>query len=321
MGMLIDGRWEVTPVHQGARDEEGGRFVRRPATFRHRVEQGGRFTPAEGRYHLYVSLACPWAHRTLIVRHLLGLEEAIGVSIVDSYMDDQGWAFRPRRGAIADDVNGAAFLRDVYLLADPRFTGKVTVPVLWDKEERTIVNNESRDIIVMLATMFPRRPGAPDLYPPDLRAEIDAMIDANYESVNNGVYRSGFARSQEAYDEAVSQLFERLDALDVHLTDRRYLVGNRLTLADITLFTTLLRFDPVYVGHFKCNLRRVADYPSLGGYLRDLYQRPAFSRTSDLEHIKDHYFRSHPTLNPTRIVPKGPILDLDRPHGRGGLGP
>lgn len=321
MGMLIEGRWEITPVHQGAKDEEGGRFVRRPATFRHRIEPAGRFAPEPGRYHLYVSLACPWAHRTLIVRHLARLEEKIGVSIVDSFMDDQGWAFRQRRGAVLDDVNQAAYLRDIYLLADPRFTGKVTVPVLWDKKERTIVNNESRDIIVMLASVFPKEQGASDLYPEGLRAEIDAMIDANYDSVNNGVYRAGFARSQEAYDEAVTQLFARLDALDAHLAGRRYLVGDRLTLADVTLFTTLLRFDPVYVGHFKCNLRRIADYASLGSYLRDLYQRPAFSRYADFDHIKDHYYRSHPSLNPTRIVPNGPILDLERPHGREALGP
>lgn len=321
MGMLIEGRWEVTPVHQGAKDEEGGRFVRRPAVFRNRVEAAGRFTPEPGRYHLYVSLACPWAHRTLIVRHLVGLESSIGASIVDSFMDDEGWAFRSRPGTVPDDVNHATFLRDIYVLADARFTGKVTVPVLWDKRERTIVNNESRDIIVMLATVFERAPGAPDLYPETLRAEIDAMIDANYESVNNGVYRSGFARAQAAYDEAVTELFQRLDALDAHLAKTRYLVQNRLTLADVTLFTTLLRFDPVYYGHFKCNLRRIADYAHLGGYLRDLYQRPSFRRWSDFDHIKDHYYRSHPSLNPTRIVPKGPLLDLERPHGRDALGP
>lgn len=319
MGMLVDGRWETTPVHQGAKDEEGGVFVRRPAAFRDRIEAGGRFAPEPGRYHLYVSLACPWAHRTLIVRRAKGLEAQIDVSIVDSFMDDEGWAFRERRGATPDKINGKAFLRDIYLLVDPKLTGKVTVPVLWDTKERTIVNNESRDIIVMLDRVFPGAPGTAELYPDALQADIDRMIDANYDSVNNGVYRSGFARVQSAYDEAVTQLFARLDALDAHLATRRFLVGDRPTLADVALFTTLLRFDPVYVGHFKCNLRRIVDYQNLGGYLRDLYQRPAFRADADFDHIKDHYYRSHPGLNPSRIVPKGPILDLEAPHGRGTL--
>jgi putative glutathione S-transferase len=318
--MLVDGRWETTPVHQGAKNDEGGEFIRRPSTFRDRVEPGGRFAPEVGRYHLYVSLACPWAHRTLIVRRARGLEAAIGVSIVDSFMDDDGWAFRERPGASPDTVNGARFLRDIYLLASPKHTGKVTVPVLWDKKEKTIVNNESRDIIVMFDRAFDAGEGALELYPAELAAEIDAMIDANYDAVNNGVYRSGFARVQSAYDAAVTELFTRLDALDRHLADRRWLVGGRLTLADVTLYTTLLRFDPVYHGHFKCNVRRLADYEHLGGYLRDLYQQPAFRADVSFDHIKDHYYRSHPGLNPSRIVPKGPIIDLDAPHGRERLG-
>jgi putative glutathione S-transferase len=317
MGMLVDGKWEATPVHQGAAKDEGGRFVRRPAAFRHRIEQGGRFAPEAGRYHLYVSLACPWAHRTLVVRSLKKLEDAIGVSVVDSFMDDDGWAFRERRGATPDLVNGTKLLREIYLLAEPRFTGKVTVPVLWDTKERTIVNNESREIIVMFDRAFPSAPGTPELYPDAKRAEIDAMIDANYESVNNGVYRAGFARTQEAYDEGVTELFARLDALDAHLGGPRYLLGDAITLADVTLYTTLLRFDAVYHGHFKCNLRRIADYENLAPYLRDLYQQPAFKAFADFDHIKDHYYRSHPTLNLTRIVLKGPVLDLERPHGRG----
>jgi len=208
------------------------------------------------------------------------------------------------------------FLREIYLLADARFTGKVTVPVLWDTKERTIVNNESRDIIVMLDQAF-HTPGSIELYPEGQRAAIDSMIDANYETVNNGVYRSGFARTQEAYDEAVTDLFARLDALDAHLGGSRYLVGEAITLADVALYTTLLRFDAVYHGHFKCNLRRIADYENLAPYLRDLYREPAFKAYADFDHIKDHYYRSHPTLNPTRIVPKGPVLDLERPSGRG----
>ncbi len=320
MGMLVDGRWETTPVHQGAKDEEGGVFVRRPAAFRDQIARGGRFEPEAGRYHLYVSLACPWANRTLIVRRLKGLEAQIDVSIVDSFMDDDGWAFRQRRGSTPDKINGKRFLREIYLLVDPKLTGKVTVPVLWDTKEKTIVNNESRDIIVMLDTVFDAAPGSPNLYPEALRPEIDRMIDANYETVNNGVYKAGFARQQSAYDEAVTRLFERLDVLDKELATRRYLVEGRLTLADVTLFTTLFRFDPVYYGHFKCNLRRISDYEHLGGYLRDLYQQAAFRADCDLDHIKDHYYRSHPGVNPTRIVPKGPILDLDAPHGRERLG-
>ncbi|NUO52036.1 MAG: glutathione S-transferase family protein [Polyangiaceae bacterium] len=316
MGMLVNGRWETTPVHQGAKDAEGGVFMRRPAAFRERIERGGRFEPEPGRYHLYVSLACPWAHRTLIVRRLKGLEGQIDVSIVDSFMDDDGWAFRERRGSTLDKINHKPFLRDIYLLVDPNLTGKVTVPILWDTKEKTIVNNESRDIIVMLDQVFDAAPGSPELYPEALRPEIDRMIDANYETVNNGVYKAGFARVQAAYDEAVTKLFDRLDVLDRELATRRYLVGDRLTLADVTLFTTLLRFDPVYYGHFKCNLRRISDYENLGGYVRDLYQRPAFRADADLDQIKDHYYRSHPGVNPSRIVPKGPILDLDAPHGR-----
>ena len=204
----------------------------------------------------------------------------------------------------------------MYLLAEPRFTGKVTVPVLWDTKERTIVSNESREIIVMLDREF-HDPQTPELYPDAKRAEIDAMIDANYETMNNGVYRAGFARTQEAYDEAVTELFTRLDALDAHLAGSRYLIGAAITLADVALYTTLLRFDPVYYSHFKCNLRRISDYQNLAPYLRDLFQQPAFKALSDFDHIKDHYYRSHPTLNPTRIVPKGPVMDLERESGRG----
>lgn len=304
---------------QGAQGDDGGRFVRRPSVFRRTIARDGPHPPEPGRYHLYVSWACPWAHRTLIVRRLRGLQETIGLFAVDYLMGDDGWVFTERPGAIPDTLHGARHLRDLYVLADPRYTGKVTVPVLWDEGAKTIVNNESLEISKMLDQAFTPAPGAPELYPEGLRAEIDAMIAANYESVNNGVYRSGFARSQSAYEEAVTELFLRLDALDAHLAARRFLVGGRLTLADVTLFTTLVRFDAVYVGHFKCNLRRIADYEHLSGYLRDLYQWPGVAETCNFEHIKGHYYSSHDTINPTRIVPKGPILGLDAPHGRAHL--
>lgn len=310
MGMLIDGKWVKTPVTRGANADEGGRFVRRASSFR------GTMEPVAGRYHLYVSWACPWAHRTLIVRSLKKLQDKIGVSVVDYFMGDEGWMFSDRPGTIADSVNGAKYLREIYQLADPTYTGKVTVPVLWDKQQRTITNNESLDIIKMLDQNFPEN--GPPLYPAELRETIDRMIAANYETVNNGVYRAGFAQKQEAYEEAVTELFERLDQLESHLATRRYLCGP-LTLADWTLFTTLLRFDPVYHGHFKCNLRRISDYQNLSGYLRDLYQHPGVAETCNFEHIKGHYYSSHDSINPTRIVPKGPILDLDRPHNRQNL--
>ncbi|MCK6546925.1 glutathione S-transferase family protein [Myxococcota bacterium] len=318
--MLVDGQWVKTPVTQGAQADEGGRFVRRPSAFRGVIAAEDAARPEPGRYHLYVSWACPWAHRTLIVRKLKGLEDVVGLSAVDYLMGDEGWVFSERRGAIPDTVHGARFLRELYVRADPRYTGKVTVPVLWDRRAQTIVNNESLDIAKMLDQAFPAAPGAPELYPEALRAEIDAMIAANYEPVNNGVYRAGFARSQSAYDEAVTDVFSRLDALDAHLSTRRFLLGPRLTLADVTLFTTLVRFDAVYVGHFKCNLRRIADYANLSGYLRDLYQWPGIASTVDFEHIKGHYFSSHETINPSRIVPKGPVLDLDAPPMRAHLG-
>lgn len=319
MGMLIDGVWEKTPVVQGAKASDGGVFVRRPSSFRDVIARGGALPPEPGRYHLYVSWACPWAHRTLIVRHLRRLESAIDIAVVDYFMGDEGWTFSGRPGAIPDPLYNTERLSELYVRASPRYTGKVTVPVLWDKARHTIVNNESLDIIKMLATAFEPGAGAIELYPEALRAEIDAMIEANYEPVNNGVYRSGFARTQEAYDSAVTSLFARLDALDAHLATRRYLVGPALTLADWTLFTTLVRFDAVYHGHFKCNLRRITDYPHLSGYLRELYQWPGVSALCNFEHIKGHYYQSHESINPTRIVPKGPLLDLDRPHDRHAL--
>lgn len=317
MGMLIEGVWHETPVTRGAKDEEEGRFIRRPSSFRHQLEPGGRLSPEPGRYHLYISWACPWAHRTALVRRLKGLEEVIGLSSVDFLMGKDGWSFGELGPETRDPLGTARYLRELYVQANPRYTGKVTVPVLWDRGEATIVNNESLDIIKMLDRHFPS--AAPSLYPPELAGEIDAMIEANYETVNNGVYKSGFARTQAAYDEAVTELFDRLGALEAHLARRRYLVGDRLTLADLCLFTTLLRFDAVYHGHFKCNLRRVVDYPALQGFLRDLYQRPGVAELCRFDHIKGHYYGSHPSLNPSGIVPKGPVLSLDHPHERGAL--
>jgi putative glutathione S-transferase len=302
---------------------DGGRFARQTSAFRDWVTADGSagYRAESGRYHLYVSLACPWAHRAVIVRELKGLQDAIGMSIVDPIRDEQGWAFTDAPGTTADEVNGWTYLSEGYVATDAGFDARVTVPVLWDKQTQRIVNNESADIIVMLNSAFDEFAADPDLdlYPAELREEIDAINATVYENVNNGVYRSGFASTQEAYEEAVFPLFETLDEIDARLATRRYLVGEQQTLADWRLFTTLLRFDPVYVGHFKCNLRRIADYPNLSGYLRDLYQTPGVAGTVDLDQIKRHYYMTHGGINPTGIVPAGPILDLDAPHGRDGL--
>jgi putative glutathione S-transferase len=297
-----------------------GRFARQTSTFRDWVTADGSsgYTADAGRYHLYVSLACPWAHRTVILRQLKGLEDAIGMSIVDPVRDTRGWAFTDAPGTTSDKVNGWSHLSAAYLASDPSFDARITVPVLWDTQTHRIVNNESADIIVMLNSAFDEHAAEPllDLYPADKRAGIDALNDTIYENVNNGVYRAGFASTQEAYEEAVFPLFETLDELDARLSTRRFLLGDRQTLADWRLFTTLLRFDPVYVGHFKCNLRRIVDYPSLSGYLRDLYQTPGVAATVDLDQIKRHYYTTHGGINPTRIVPAGPVLDLDAAHDR-----
>lgn len=315
MGQLVDGRWTT----QWYSPDAQGRFLRSETSFRDRVTADGSsgFRAEPGRYHLYVSLACPWAHRTLIVRALRGLESALSISVVHPFMGDDGWTFEEGPGTVPDPVHGARFLREVYLAAKPDFTGRVTVPVLWDRVTGTIVNNESREIIRMLDAELAAAAGSGgSLYPEPLRGAIDETITALYEPINNGVYRAGFAATQAAYDEAVTGLFEALDRWDGVLAGRRYLCGDALTLADVCLFTTLLRFDPVYHGHFKCNIRRIVDYPSLWPYLRDVYQTPGVAGTCDLDHIKQHYYRSHPTVNPTRIVPRGPLLDLSAPHGR-----
>jgi putative glutathione S-transferase len=314
MGLLVDGVWHDRWYDTAS---TGGQFVRADSRFRNWVTADGSsgFKAEAGRYHLYVSYACPWAHRTLVFRVLKGLEAAISVSVVEPLMLEHGWTFAEG----ADGVNGARFLHQVYTKADPQYSGRVTVPVLWDLERQTIVNNESAEIIRMLNSAFaPAGATGPDFCPEPLRAEIDAVNEWVYRTVNNGVYRAGFATSQEAYEEAVSALFESLDAIEERLGRQRYLAGDRITEADWRLFTTLVRFDAVYVGHFKCNLRRIVDYPNLWGYLRELFQVPGVAGTVHFDHIKTHYYGSHKTINPTGIVPSGPLLDFTTPHGRGG---
>jgi putative glutathione S-transferase len=323
MGLLVDGKWHD---HWYDTASTGGRFVRKESLFRNWVTPDGRpgptgdggFAAEPGRYHLYVSLACPWAHRTLIMRALKRLEGTISLSVVHWRMLENGWTFEDGPGVIPDPVVGARYLHHVYTAADPAYSGRVTVPLLWDKASGRIVNNESAEILRMLGSAFDDAGAAPgDYYPQDLRDEIDALNALIYERINNGVYRAGFATTQEAYDEAVHPLFETLDRLDARLADCRWLCGDRLTEADIRLSTTLIRFDAVYVGHFKCNLKRIADYANLSGYLRDFHQLPGIAGTVDFRHIKGHYYESHRTINPTGIVPAGPVLDLDAPHGRG----
>jgi len=297
-----------------------GAFVRQQYRFRDRITADGSsgFRAEAGRYHLYVSLACPWAHRTVIVRRLLGLEDTISMSVVDPVRDERGWAFREGRGHGVDPVCGFAYLSEPYLRSDPAFTGRVTVPCIWDRATERVVTNNYPDITIDFETQFTsfHRAGAPDLYPVAHRAEIDEVNQLVYEDVNNGVYRAGFAAVQAAYEEAVTALFARLDWLESRLVTRRFLVGSQITEADIRLFTTLVRFDAVYVGHFKCNIRRLVDYPNLWGYARDLFQRPAFGDTVDFDHIKRHYYMTHDQLNPSRIVPIGPVVDWTASHDR-----
>jgi len=326
MGLLVDGIWKDQWYDTKS---SGGRFQRAEAPWRDFVTADGKPAPGRsrgfraepGRYHLYVSLACPWAHRTLIFRKLKKLDAVISVAIVHPFMGENGWTFLKEDGATGDTLYGSQFLHQIYTRADPHYTGRVTVPVLWDKQEETIVNNESSEIIRMLNTAFDAWGDASvDFYPAPLRAEIDRLNARVYPAINNGVYRAGFATTQEAYEEAFDELFAALGEIEERLSRQRYLVGDRLTEADWRLFTTLVRFDPVYVGHFKCNLRRIADYPNLSNYLRDLYQVPGVAETVNLHHIKQHYYRSHPTINPTRIVPKGPDIDYAAPHDRARFG-
>jgi len=322
MGMLVDGKWQDVWYDTKA---SKGHFKRSESQFRNWLTADGAAGPTgkegfkaeAGRYHLYVSYACPWAHRTLIFRKLKKLEDLISVSVVDYLMLENGWEFKKRDGATGDDLYGLDYLYQLYLKADPNYTGRVTVPVLWDKQEQTIVSNESAEIIRMLNTAFDGLTGSTeDYYPEALRSEIDALNATIYDTVNNGVYKAGFATRQDAYEQAVGRLFETLDTLDKRLSTSRYLFGDQQTEADWRLFTTLLRFDPVYVGHFKCNIRRIEDYPNISGYLHDLYQHPGVAETCNLLHIKNHYYQSHKTINPTGIVPVGPMIDLDAPHGR-----
>lgn len=314
MGRMIDGRWHAGKVTEDSAD---GAFKRQDAGFRDWVTADGGPGPdgqqgwpaAKGRYHLYVSYACPWAHRTLIVRALKGLEEMIGVSVVDPVMLEQGWTFETERGGTGDPLYGADFLWQLYARARDGYTGKVTVPVLWDRERETIVSNESAEIIRMLTQAWDglgAKPG--DFYPAEHRAAIDAINADIYDRVNNGVYKAGFATTQSAYEEAVLPLFETLDRLEALLDKQDWLVGARMTEADIRLFTTLVRFDPVYVGHFKCNIRRIVDYPALEAYLERILSDPAIAETVHLDHIQTHYYASHRDLNPCGIVPVGPDL-------------
>jgi glutathionyl-hydroquinone reductase len=322
MGMLVDGKW-----HDVWYDTEatGGRFVRSDSQFRNWITEDGSAGPSgeggfkaePGRYHLYVSLACPWAHRVLIVRALKGLEEMISVSVVHWLMVEDGWTFADGPGVVPDPIHDARFLHEVYTAAEPDYSGRVTVPVLWDKQRQTIVNNESSEIIRMLTRAFDAvgaKPG--DYYLEGRRAEIDAVNARVYDGCNNGVYKAGFATSQAAYEEAVTGVFDTLDWVEELLSRQRYLAGDSLTEADIRLFTTLVRFDEVYHGHFKCNRRRIVDYPNLWAFTREIYQLPGIAATVNMEHIKRHYYESHRTINPTGVVPVGPSSDFWEHHGR-----
>jgi glutathionyl-hydroquinone reductase len=322
MGLLVDGVW-VDRWYDTSKT--GGHFERKPSHFRNWITADGRpgpsghggFKAEPSRYHLYVSLACPWAHRAIIFRALKRLDDIIALSIVSPLMRDAGWTFDTREGSTGDPLLRSATLADIYLKADPRYTGRVIVPVLWDKQRETIVSNESSEIIRMLNTAFNDFTDAKtDYYPTTLRSAIDEINDLVYPNINNGVYRCGFATTQEAYEEAFLALFAALDKVEGILSRQRYLAGGILTEADWRLFTTLVRFDAVYYGHFKCNLRRIRDYRNLSHYLRDLYQVPRVAETVSVDHIKRHYYSSHRNINPTGIVPLGPELDFESPHDR-----
>ena len=323
MGLLVDGVWQDTWYDTKS---TGGKFQRSAAAFRNWLTADGSsgpngesgFAAEKNRYHLYVSLACPWAHRTLIVRQLKGLESLVSVSVVNPLMLEHGWTFSTDfPGATGDSLYHLDYLYQIYLKADPHYSGRVTVPVLWDKKNQTIVSNESSEIIRMFNTAFDdlgAKPG--NYYPEALRGQIDELNGWIYDTINNGVYKAGFATSQEAYDDAVTQVFESLERVEKILSQQRYLTGDTLTEADIRLWTTLVRFDPVYVTHFKCDWQRISDYPNLYGFLRDLYQMPGIAGTVNFDHIRNHYFRSHKTINPTGIISIGPRQDLTAPHHR-----
>jgi len=320
MGLLVDGHWRDQWYDTKS---TGGRFVRRDSVFRNRITADGSsgFKAESGRYHLYVSYACPWAHRALIFRRLKGLTDHISISVVNPLMLEHGWTFEPGDGVIPDPINHALYLYEVYTAAKPDYSGRVTVPVLWDKETGTIVNNESSDIIRFFDWEFDGAGASgPRFCPRELESDIDDVNAFVYDNINNGVYRAGFATTQEAYDEAVTALFAALDQIDLRLAGNRFLIGETLTEADWRLFTTLLRFDPVYVGHFKCNIRRLVDYPNLWPYTRELFQVPGVAETIHMDHIKEHYYRSHPSINPTGVVPLGPEIDFTEPYGRESIG-
>jgi glutathionyl-hydroquinone reductase len=316
LGILKDGKW----ISEREQEDTEGKFIRPSTTFRDRITSDGSsgFKAEPGRYHLYISWACPWACRTAILRQLKGLQDVISLSVVAAEIHDNSWEFSNEPGSIPDTINNAQYLWQIYLKADSNYSGRVTVPILWDKQKNTIVNNESREIIRMLDTKFNDfAQNDINFYPEELQTKIDETIDAIYQPINNGVYRAGFATSQSAYDEAVTELFDNLDYWEKVLGKQRYLCGSCITEVDWCLFTTLFRFDAVYYVHFKCNIRRIIDYPNLWNYLKDLYQYPGVKATCNLDHIKRHYYRSHPKVNPTRIVPKGPEINFDEPHNRG----
>jgi putative glutathione S-transferase len=317
MNKLVNGEWNGDAYEE---TDEDGEFQRQETMFRNwiRDDPDARFQPEPGRYHLYVSYACPWAHRTLLVRSLKGLEDAISYDVVDPFRAEDGWQFTPEKeGCTPDTVNGSDYLREIYQAADDNVTGRVTVPVLWDTVEETIVNNESEEIIRMLDTAFDGLAERDvDLYPEGYQDEVDRIIDAIYEPINNGVYRTGFADSQAAYDRAATELFDALDHWDEVLADQRYLAGDRLTEADVCMFTTLVRFDEVYHTHFMCNHQLVREYDNLWPYLRDLYQTPGVAETVHMDHITEHYYTTHPDVSPKRIVPMGPDPDFEAPHDR-----
>jgi putative glutathione S-transferase len=324
MGVLVDGVWQ----EEGYRTKDG-HFIRPTPYFRNWVTADGSagpsgtggFKAAAGRYHLYVSLACPWAHRTIIYRKLKGLENVISMSVVSPEMMKDGWTFNKDEGSTGDDVNGKSKLSEIYLLADPKYSGRVSVPVLWDKERKTIVNNESSEIIRMFNSAFDAFTNVrTDYYPAPLRAEIDRLNDLIYPNINNGVYRAGFATTQAAYELAFRNVFDTLEEVEQILSRQRYLTGNTITEADWRLFTTLMRFDAVYYAHFKCNWRHIYEYPNLSNYARDLYQQPGVAETVNLAQIKRHYYFSQRHVNPLGIVPVGPQLDFSAPHDRGRFG-
>lgn len=320
MGLLVDGKWQDKWYDTS---KNGGKFERQASKFRDNVsnDEDAKYPVESGRYHLYVSLACPWAHRALIFRKLKGLEEHIDVSVVHPEMLDNGWEFKEYPGSTGDKLYGFDYAHQIYTKAKPEITTRVTVPILWDKQTETIVNNESAEIIRIFNSGFNTlTSNDDDYYPEALRQEIDDINEMVYHDINNGVYKAGFATTQKAYEEAVNALFHALDIVEERLSKQRYLVGSNITEADWRLFTTLIRFDAVYHGHFKCNKKQIADYPNIYGYMKELYQVPGVAETVNFDHIKRHYYFSHTMINPTQIIPVGPEQDLMSPHGRENIG-